>query len=39
MNGEERSRHSVRALRNIAKVDYKSLHRGKTETCSKMRSY
>ena len=34
MNGEEGSRHSARALRNIARVDYKSLHRAKSNRMS-----
>ena len=38
MNGEEGSRHSARALRNIARVDYKSLHRGKSQKCKIMSS-
>ena len=38
MNGEEGSRHSARALRNIARVDYKSLHRGKSQNCKIMSS-
>ena len=38
MNGEEGSRHSARALRNIARIDYKSLHRGKSQKCKIMSS-
>ena len=38
MNGKEGSRHSARALRNIARVDYKSLHRGKSQKCKIMSS-
>ena len=38
MNGEEGSRQSARALRNIARVDYKSLHRGKSQKCKIMSS-
>ena len=34
MNGEEGSRHSARALWNIARVDYKTLHRGKRNRIS-----
>ena len=36
MNGEEESRHLARTQRNIARVVYKPLHRGKLEYSSTM---